>query len=292
MKRLLVSFLCLALIAFGVVSAQESDAETLKLHLKSGETLEGKLVKSDEDGVKLDIGDSVELFIRWSYTRGDRHYELRKKATDFEKLDSVLKLADFCHDFAMDEKEVYILATALRLDPENQEVRSRLAELPKVEGVDIPGVDDDEPEPEVEKPEPIPEDEPDDTPPPPVRGTFTVFIDMQTDNDAAEAWLEEQLEEMKYKVGGKRDHEIRLEIEIELKLIANPKFYGEELYAIYDGELTWKLFKKGERDPFAQSGNNAKGVRRDTRAEALTRCRTDLLETAFEELYSEMEKQR
>lgn len=291
MKRATISFLCLMLLAVGVVAAQDDDKQVLQLHLKSGEALEGRLLKADEDGVKLDIGDGIELFVRWSYTRGDKHYELRKDATDFGNLTSVLRLADFCHDFAMDEQEVFVLAAALKLDPGNVEVRSRLEALPKVDGVEIPNEDG-----EVSTPDngdtPDNGETPDDPLPPPTRNTFKVFIDMKSDDETAETWLEEQFTDMKYKIGTEADHEIRLEVDIKLTLTANPDFMGAELYAQYDGELTWKVFRQGDSSAFDSGAHQAKEVRRDTRDEARTRTRKDLLEEAFPKLYSAIEKQR
>lgn len=291
MKRLTFSLLCVALLAVTGALAQD-DSKQLALYLKSGDVLTGTVKKVDEDGVKLDIGDGIELFIRWDYTRGDKHYELRKGAADFSKIKSVLKLADFCHEFAMDEEEAWVLAAALKLDPRNQAIHDRLKELPKVEGLEIPG-ETEQPQPEPE-PEPKPQvgDDPEKPLPPPTRKGFSVWVKMVTADDTAKTWMEEQFEEMNYRVGTEKEHEIRAELEVTLTLVKNPKFMGAELYAIYDGTLTWKLFKKGERAAFAQKTVKNEGVRRDTRDEARTRCRTELCETAFTEMFSEMEKLR
>lgn len=290
MKRLTFSLLCVALLAVTGALAQD-DSKQLALYLKSGDVLTGTVKKVDEDGVKLDIGEGIELFIRWDYTRGDKHYELRKGAADFSKIKSVLKLADFCHEFAMDEQEAWVLAAALKLDPGNQAIRDRLKELPKVEGLEIPG------EGETAKPEPEPEPKPEvkkdpDPLPPPTRKGFSVFVDMVKEDDTAKTWMEEHFEEMSYKVGSEKDHEIRAELEVKLTLIKNPEFMGAELYAIYDGTLTWKLYKKGERAAFATNTVKSEGVRRDTRDEARSRCRTDLCESAFTQMFNEMEKLR
>ena len=288
MKRLTFSLLTIALLSIGAFA---QDSEELQLYLKSGDVLPGTVKKVDEEGVKLDIGDGVELFIRWEYTRGDKHYELRKSAADFSKIKSVLKLADFCHDFAMDEQEAYVLVAALKLEPKNAEVRARLKELPKVEGLEIPG-EDDKPQPEVKDPDPKPEDEPEDTLPPPTRGTFKVFVKMKETDDAAETWMYEHFEEMNYKTGTEDDHEILVELELEMKLVKNPKFMGAELYAIYDGTIEYKLFRKGGAAPFDSGTAKKEGVRRDTRDEARNRCRTELCESAFEDLYRSIEKLR
>lgn len=279
----------LALIALLSVGALAQDSDSIDLRLKSGDVLPGTVKKVDEDGVKLDIGDGIELFVRWEYTRGDKHYELRKGATDFTKIKSVLRLADFCHDFAMDEQESYILVAALKLEPKNEEVRQRLKELPKVEGLEIPGEDSAPVEPEVKD---EPKDEPKDTLPPPTRGTFKVYVKMKEKDDAAETWMYEHFEEMNYKTGTKDDHEILVELTLEMTLIKNPEFMGAELYAIYDGSLGYKLYKQDEASPF-DSGNVKKdSIRRDTRDEARNRCRTELCESAFEKIYAEIEKLR
>lgn len=285
MKRLTFSLALIALLSIGAFAQDEK----LDLHLKSGDVLPGTVKKVDEDGVKLDIGDGIELFIRWSYTRGDKHYELRKSATDFSRIASVLKLADFCHDFAMDEQEAYVLVAALKLDPRNEEVRQRLRDLPKVEGLEIPGEDAN---PEVRKDPVDPEEKPADPLPPPTRGTFKVFVKMKEKDDAAETWMNEHFEDMNYKTGTSSDHEILVELSLELKLVKNPEFMGAELYAIYDGSMTYKLYRKGESAPFDNGSVKNEGVRRDTRDEARNRCRTELCEAAFEKIYASIEKLR
>lgn len=291
MKRLTFSLLCVAMLAVTGALAQD-DSKQLALYLKSGDVLTGTVKKVDEDGVKLDIGDGIELFIRWDYTRGDKHYELRKGAADFSKIKSVLKLADFCHQFAMDEEEAWVLVAALKLEPNNQALRDRLKELPKVEGLEIPG-EAETPQPEPQ-PEPKPEvgKEPDKPLPPPTRKGFSVYIQMVTADDTAKTWMEEHFKEMNYTVGSEKDHEIRAELDLKLTLVKNPDFMGAELYAIYDGVLTWKLYKKGERTAFAQKTVKNEGLRRDTRDEARSRCRTELCESAFTEMFNEMEKLR
>jgi hypothetical protein len=284
MNRLAFSLVAVALLAV----AGFAQDEQLALYLKSGDILTGSVKKVDEDGVKLDIGDGIELFISWDYTRGDKHYDLRKTATDFSKIDSVLKLADFCHTFAMDEEESYVLVAALKLQPENEEVRTRLKELPKVEGLEIPGDDTPiEPKPDV-KPEP----EPDKPLPPPTRKQVTVFVKMQAKDDTAETWMTDQFTKMNYKLGTEKDHEVKLQLELDLKLIKNPEFMGAELYAIYDGTLTWKVFKNGEKASFADKTVKIENVRRDTRDEARTRIRTELCEEAFTQIHNELEKLR
>jgi len=286
MKSLGFSLLVIALLA---VNGAAQD-EQLELHLKSGVSLTGAVKKVDEDGVKLDIGDGVELFISWDYTRGDKHYELRKGATDFSKINSVLKLADFCHTFALDTEESYVLVAALKLQPDNEEVRVRLRELPKVEGLEIPGEED---QPAPIEPKPVPDKpEPDKPLPPPTRKQVRVWVKMQTKDDTAETWMTEQFTEMNYELGTEKDHEVKVQLELDLKLIKNPEFMGAELYAIYDGTLTWKLFKNGEKSSFADKTVKIENIRRDTRDEARAAIRTDLCQEAFTQIHNELEKLR
>ena len=290
MKRITYSLLCIALLAVTSALAQDAKVtEPLNLYLKSGDILSGTVKKVDEDGVKLDIGDDIELFINWDYTRGDKHYELRKGATDFSKVKSVLKLADFCHQFALDEEESYVLVAALKLEPKNAEVRQRLKDLPKVDGLEIPGEEASSDTTDTGDEPVVPEDKP---LPPPTRAGFKVWIDMKKDDDTAKTWMTEQFTDMNYSIGTKDDYEIRVQLEIELTLTKNPEFMGAELYAVYDGDLSWKLYKKGENAPFEQATQKEKDIRRDTRDEARSRCRTNLCESSFEAIHKKLEKLR
>lgn len=269
-----------------------AQAEKLELFLKSGESLDGVVKLVDEDGVKLDIGDGIELYIRWSYTRGDRHFELRRGATEFNSIESVLKLADFCHDFAMDQQEYLVLVQVLRLNPTHAEARERLAALPPVAGVEVPSESGPPPaSPTTERPTtPRPRDP---APlPPPTREPFKVTLKLANPDAAAETWLNEELAKLHYKIGTARDHEIRIDVDLNLILVRNPRFYGKELFAIYDGTVKWQLFREGEKEPFAQSTEKVEGVRRDTRVQALNSCRTQLLQDALRAFHRELEKQR
>jgi hypothetical protein len=286
MKALTISLLAIVLLA---VATQAQD-EQLALYLKSGDILTGTVKKVDEDGIKLDIGDGMELFVSWDYTRGDKHYELRKSATDFSKLNSVLKLADFCHTFAMDTEESYVLVAALKLKPENEEVRARLKELPKVEGLEIPGEEAPEVKPE---PKPEPEDPATDKPlPPPTRKQVTVFVKMQTKEDTTETWMNDEFTKQNYKLGSEKDHEVKVQIDITLTLVRNPEFMGAELYAVYDGTLTWRLYKKDSKSSFADKTVKIENIRRDTRDEARAQIRTELCQESFSQIHTELEKLR
>lgn len=289
----LISASVLLLLAFMTAHAQSAVGDNIKLLLKSGESLEGKVKAVDEDGLRLDIGDGIELFVRWTYTRGDKHFELRKKATNFQNLESVLKLADFCHDFAMDEQEYHALVAALKLDPAHKEARERINKLPKVEGTPVPPLPGEEPKPEPKPDDPKPDDpKPDDPLPPPTRGTFKVYFEYKTEDAVADEWFRTEIQNLNYKIGTKADHEIRIEIDMTLTLTKNPKFMGAELYAMYDGTLAWKVFKKGETKAVSEGTEKAKDVRYDTKAEALAACRKSLMQDALPEFHNAMERLR
>jgi hypothetical protein len=184
-----------------------------------------------------------------------------------------------------------VLVAALKLKPDNEEVRARLKELPKVEGLEIPG--EDTPQPEA-KPDPKPDTQPDEPKPlpPPTRKQVTVFVKMQTKDDTAETWMNDQFTKQNYTLGSDKDHEVKVQIDITLTLVKNPEFMGAELYAIYDGTLTWKLFKKGENSSFADKTVKIENVRRDTRDEARARIRTELCEESFVQIHNQLEKLR
>jgi len=271
-------------------------AEKLSLKLKSGEEFDGTLKKLTEDGVSLDLGDGVVLFVRWAFVRGDKHLDLRKRAADYTKLASVIKLADFCHENALDNEEAFVVAAGLKLEPANAALRARLDKLPKPEGLEVPdqpGKQPDQPkDPNPDQPkDPVP-DQPKDPLPPPSRATFKVYIEMVNEDAAALAWLTDEFEKQKYKIGTKADHEMVLKVDLKFTLTANPKFMGAELYAIYDGSLKYELFRKDEKKNFASREYSSKQVRRDTKAEALTSCRKDILGQAFPDIHRDLEKQR
>lgn len=290
MKTATTILLLLALATATV--AQDKPADKLTLRLKSGEEFEGALKKTTEEGVSIDLGDGLVLFVRWAFIRGDKHLDLRKQATDFTQLASVVKLADFCHENALDKEEAFVLVSGLKLDPGSRTLRDRLAKLPKVDGLEIPGEPGGEPDPQP-RPEPQPDQPKDPVPlPPPTRATFKVYIEMVKEDAAAVTWLTAEFDKMKYSVGSKADHEMHLKVTLDFTLTANPKFMGAELYAIYDGKLKYELFRKGEKKAFATGSSEAKQVRRDTTAEALTSCRKELLSDAFPSIHRDLEKLR
>ncbi|MBE7492209.1 MAG: hypothetical protein HS108_10695 [Planctomycetes bacterium] len=283
----------LLLLTLGLAAhAQEKAGDKITLKLRSGEEFEGTAKKVTEDGVRLDLGDGLELFVRWAFIRGDKHLALRKQAADYTSVASLTRLADFCHENALDDEQAYVLASALKLEPGNRALRERLAKLPKPAGLEVPDEPGKSPEP-VPEPEPRPDQPKDPTPlPPPTRPTFKVYIEMVNEDAAAVTWLTEEFEKMRYTVGTKNDHEMHLKVTLDLTLKANPKFMGAELYAIYDGTLKYELFRKGEKKNFSASSYEAKGVRRDTKAEAISACRKEVLTSAFPDIHRALEKQR
>lgn len=168
----------LILLVMGSVNAQD---EKLELHLKSGDSFEGTLIEADEDGVTLE-NDGLKVYFKWSYCRGDKHFDLRKTATDFKAANSVIKLADFCHEFAMDEQELDVLKAALKLKPGNASILTRMEALSEAMEPDIPEIEEPapeepkepDPEPEVEKPE---DTEPKESDPPPTIPPYQVFLE-------------------------------------------------------------------------------------------------------------------
>lgn len=291
LASLLLLLLCLPVIAQDQ-PAPKPEAEKTKLRLKSGEEFEGTVKKTTEEGVSIDVGDNVVLFVRWAFVRGDKHMDLRKKATDYRKLDSVLRLADFCHDNAMDTEEAFVLATALGLDAGNKDLRERLAKLPQPDGLVVPPdpgaapvpVPEPkvEPKPEVEKP----------AEPPPTRGKFKVSVEINPGDPAALTLFVEAFEKNDYKVVSIRDYEVLLRAKVTLTLIRNPTFLGAELYADYSGKLEYDLIKKGEKKAFASSSVDIEQLRGDTKAIALKETREKLVRDAFDKVHRELEKQR
>lgn len=275
--------LVILMLFIGAIDAQNDDSKDETIQLKSGESLAGKLIKNDEDGVTLDIG-GTQLFIRWAYTRGDKHFELRKKATDFQSFQSIVKLADFCHEFALDEEESHVIVAALELEPTDLKLLKRLQALPVVPGLEIPGKEQPKPDPEPEDPKPEAKR------PTPTSPFYKVFLECQ--DSVAKDWIEDHLVDYKYKLGHNRDYFVRIELEVKLILVKNPKFMGAELYAIYDAEVTYKMFKKGEKKAFVEDSFKTNDVRRDTRAEAIRAVRTRVLDSAFPELYDDLEGER
>lgn len=288
MSCLFLLFTCLPAVAQDQ-PAPNPEAEKTKLKLKSGEEFEGVVKKTTEEGVSIDLGEGAVLFVRWAFVRGDKHMSLRKKATDYKNMASVLRLADFCHENAMDNEEAFVLAAALGLDPGNKELRERLAKLPQPEGLVVPpdpaaapAEPKVEPKPEVGKPEE----------PPPTRSKFKVTVEINPGDPAALTLFVEKFEKNDYKVVSMRDYEVLLKAEVTLKLLRNPTFLGAELYADYEGTLKYELLKKGEKKAFYTNSVEIKQLRGDTKAKAIKECRESLVNDAFDAVHRELEKQR
>jgi hypothetical protein len=276
MTRLLIPVLLLGLMA---TAAHASETE--RIHLKNGTVLDARVVSVNEDGLKVDL-DGMELFIRWTFTRGDRHLDMRKEATDYRDIASLMRLADFCHEFALDEEEYRTLAFVLRIDSSHYEARERIRQLPSVEGVTYPGkgsadpaepddpVDPAEPaEPEPQEPEP---QEPEDAP-------LRVFVG--SDDAEAATWLRDELGRLDFEVVSESaEYDVRIVLDVELELIENPRFMGADVYAVYKGEMRYRMFRRGESDSTVARTVKVDRLRRDSREEARTACRRSLLEDA------------
>lgn len=302
MKTVLVA--TFALVFAWTLSAQETETpmdgavgDKIKLVLKTDDAFEGELLKVDADGVKIDIGDDTELFIRWSFTRGADHLALRKRCVDWKSVESLTKLADFCHEFALDEEEARVLYRALKIDPDDAKLMARFEALPKPDdlGEDNPTPETEpEVEPETEpgtEPDTEPETEPAPADPPPsVSASASLFVDITTDDDASKTWLDEEFEKAGFKVGKKSKHDIRVEVEITFTLTANPDFFGSELYAMYDGKVIVKLYEKGNKKAFHSYEYEEKELKRDTRALAKKDMRSALLTEALRDTHRELTK--
>ena len=150
------------LLAMTLPTQAQDEVEQLSIELKSGETVKGAFKDVSDAGVTLVGGDGVPLFVKWAYTRGDKHFELRKRACNFKSLSSIISLADFCHDFALDRKEAETLVAALQLAPTDEAVKTRLAALPKYDDLKAP-----EAGPEIKPPVKPEEKPPEEKPLPP-----------------------------------------------------------------------------------------------------------------------------
>jgi len=257
-SALSVALLALLALALPSLGAQE-EVERVKIELKSGEAVEGVLKDVSDSGVTLVGNDGVPLFLKWAYTRGDKHFELRKRATNYKSLSSIVKLADFCHDFALDRKEAEALTAALQLAPGDEDLRKRLDALPKFSDLKTP----DRPGPDIVKPEPKPEPQPEPEPEPkpePASGRKPVLKIECTDPDAV-ASLAKEMENLGYKISSGKDYDVQVRLELNLTLVKNPKWMGAELYAIYDGTCEFQALEKAAKTPFESKSVEVKNVR-------------------------------
>ena len=275
-----------AVFVFVSVSGQEAPAEPqgIKIELTSGEYFTGVLKGVDEGGLRLKVNEDQTLFIEWKYTRGDFYYDLRRRATDFRNVESLLNLADFCHMFALDAEQLDVLRRAQKIDPDNIKVRERLKRLPAVVSVEVPETRPD-PKPVVKGPdkpgepkEPTPEPEPEPEPAPVKNPTLLLDIDDKGDL----AWFQDELERLEYKFGKKKwDHDIRVEVLVTLTLVRNPTWFGAELYAVYDGKAEIRLYEPKEKKPFAEDEVAITNIRKNNRAQASKACRRSVRTVAL-----------
>jgi hypothetical protein len=259
MKTFAAALLLLPLLAFATQIRADDEPEKVKIEFKSGESTPDGCVLKDvtEAGVTLVGNDGVPMFIKWSYTRGDKHFDLRKRACNFKSLSSIISLADFCHDFALDRKEVETLIEGLKLAPTDATLKSRLAALPKYDDLKAP-------DPEVKPPDekPIVPDKPDDPPKQPdPTPEVSQLLKIESNEADIVAPLTKELEKLGYKIAAGKDYDVLIKLEVDLKLIKNPKWMGAELYAIYDGTAKYQLFTKADKASFDDKTVESKNVR-------------------------------
>jgi len=283
MTRMIVPALLLCLFAT-VAHA----SETKRLYLKSGDFLDVKILNVDEEGLKVDL-DGIELFIRWTFTRGDRHYDLRREATDFRDIPSLMRLADFCHEFAIDDEQYRVLAIVLRIDPSHYVARERIRQLPVVEGEDVP-----DPSP-ADPTDPAPSDPAPSDPTPAEPATPEVtrqrVLIVSEDEEAVE-WAKREFGRLDFDVVDGTEYDVRLVLDVKLELIENPRFMGADVFAVYKGELRWRLYRKGQDRTVEDRTVKVDRVRRDSRLEAQNRCRANLLEDATPSIVSALQDMR
>jgi hypothetical protein len=246
----------LLLLAFTLQAQAQEEVEQLTVELKSGETVKGAFKDVSDSGVTLVGGDGVPLFVKWSYTRGDKHFDLRKRACNFKSLASIVSLADFCHEFALDRKEAETLVAALVLAPTDESLKSRLGALPKYDDLKTPDVG-----PEIKPPE-VPEKKPDVPPkePDPTPESRALLKIESNEADLIEP-LKKELEKLGYKISDGKDFDVLVKLEVTLTLVKNPKWMGAELYAIYDGQAKYQLIAKPDKSSFDDKTLEAKNVR-------------------------------
>lgn len=253
---LLLVLPCLAL-------AQEPPkVETVAIELKSGETIEGALKRVDDDGVTVVGADKIALFMRWGLVRGDKHYDLRKRAANFGRMDSLLKLADFCHDFAMDKEEGEVLKAAEELEPGHPEVGRRRAVM---EG----------------KPVETPVKPPVETP-----KSLKLKLVFEKEDAAALAFLKEKLDALGYVIVSGDDFSHQVKLELALTVTRNPTFFGAEVMAMVDGTLKSTVLSKGG-GALKSDSYEVKDVRseaKNAREQALKSAREQLLEKLVPDL--------
>jgi hypothetical protein len=287
MKTIAAALVLLPLLAFVTQARAEEDVEQVKIELKSGESVPGALKDVSDAGVTLLGGDGSQLFIKWSYTRGDKHFDLRKRACNYKSLSSIVSLADFCHEFALDRKEAEALVEALKLAPTDEKLKTRLAELPKFDDLKPPT-------PEVKPPDPEKQPDPPPKEPDPTPGT-TVELVLKLESNEADlvAPLTKALEKLGYKFSSGNDHDILVRLNVDLTLVKNPKWMGAELYAIYDGTVKYQLFGKAEKAAFDERSVEAKNVRSNKdKAEAKKMVLDELADKLKDPIHNALRKRK
>src|SRR5690606_5487067 len=122
------------------------------------------------------------------------------------------------------------------------------------------------------------------------RKQFTVHVKMTKADDAAAAIMIDKFEDMEYGIGTANDHEILVELTIDLTLTNNPEFMGVELYARYEATLAYKLYRKGESRPFSTATVKRSEIQGDNRDEARTKARREICDVAFNDIHKAIDK--
>jgi hypothetical protein len=282
MKTLAASLLLL--VGLCALAQAQDDIERVKIEFKSGEVKEAVLKDVTEQGVTLIGDDGSTLFIKWSYTRGDKLFDLRKRACNYKSLSSIVALADFCHDFALDRKEAETLVEALKIAPTDEKLKARLAALPKFDDIKPPVEKPPEPKP-VPKPEPKPEPEPG-----PAPGGVKVLKIECNEADLVPV-LARALEKYGYKQAEGAEFDVTVKVTAELTLVKNPKWMGAELYAIYDGTAKYQLMAKGEKSSFDDRTVEAKNVRSNKdKVEGKKMCIDELVDKLKDPIHNALRK--
>jgi hypothetical protein len=259
MTRAVLPLLALCLACGGVWASERTS-----LHLKNGDVLEVQVLEVEDEALKVRM-DGLEVSIRWTFLRGDRHLDLRRQALDNESVDSLMRFADFCREFALLDEERETLTRVLTLAPGNVQAQERMRAMPVPQESEP---DEPEPEPAPAEPAPEPEDK-------------RLRVRVDSADGTAVQWLKRELERLGFRAVDDDDYAVRIVLEVALKLVDNPRFMGADVYAIYDGNLRYRFFKPGATEHYVRYAEEAKGIRRDSRQEAETQTRFALLGDAL-----------
>jgi hypothetical protein len=259
MTRFALPLLIACLACAGVLASERTS-----LHLKNGDVLEVYVLEVNEEAVKVRM-NGLEIAVRWTFLRGDRHLDLRRQALDEDDVGSLMRFADFCREFVLVDEERETLTRVLTLAPGHVQAQERMRAMPTP---DTEPEDEPEPEPTPAEPAPEPEDR-------------RLRVRVDSADGTAVQWLKRELERLDFRVVDDDEYAVRIVLEIDLKLVDNPRFMGADVYAVYDGELRYRFFKPGASEHYVRYAEEAKGIRRDSRPEAESQTRISLLGDAL-----------